>query len=86
MDSINVKHPKESKPAYLKYQKVKLVYIKGLRKRKMYENLDKNIGKHGVILDCDSIGSDPSPKVFIYTVRLEDSDIIQVPEEMIELI
>jgi hypothetical protein len=70
---------------YSKQQGVILIPIKDKRKRRMYSYLERYVGKEGIIVDFDSIGYDHLPKLNVYTIKFEDGNLIQVPEEMLAL-
>ncbi len=72
---------------------VRIVRISGNEKRKMYLHLERHIGKKGIIIEIDTLRFNNMSGLeeigllgvlSIYTVRLEDGDIIQIPEEMLE--
>ncbi len=73
-------------------ERVEINRISDKAKRRMYLDLERHIGKKGILVDYDCIefnklpylknlGSHPF--VSIYTIKLRDGDIIQVPEEML---
>ena len=64
-------------------QKITLAPIEDEIRRKEYAYSDKHIGNHGIIVDYECIGFNESQDLYIYTIKLEDGDIIQVPEEML---
>ena len=73
-------------------QSVTIIRIRDEDTRQMYLALERYIGKDGVVLNFDYLKFDDAfcvedlglPRfMWIYTVKLQDGDIVQVPGEMV---